>query len=76
MGKSRGRSKRLGTNIKNVHFERGVVQIPLLHPNHYWKMMITKSGPIIQAIQTLKDAQKIESLKKDVLQAVAPYTQG
>jgi ubiquinone/menaquinone biosynthesis C-methylase UbiE len=67
--------KRLGDNTKNIHFERGLVRIPLLSPNHYWKMMSTKSGPIIQAIQTLKDAQKIESLKKDVLQAIVPYTQ-
>ena len=28
----------------------------------------------MQAIQTLKDTRKVESLKKDVLQAIAPYT--
>jgi ubiquinone/menaquinone biosynthesis C-methylase UbiE len=67
--------KRLGNSVKKIHFERGLVKIPLLSPNHYWKMMSTKSGPIIQSIQTLKDTQKIESLKRDVLEAIVPYTQ-
>ena len=66
--------KRLGSsssdNVKDIHFERGVMKIPLLSPNHYWKMASTKMGPIINAIQTLKDAQKIESLKKDFLKAI------
>ena len=29
----------------------------------------------MRAIQTLKDAQKVEPLKKNGLQAIAPYTQ-
>jgi SAM-dependent methyltransferase len=66
--------KRLGFGVKDIHFERGVVSIPVLSPNHYWRMVSTKSGPMMQAIQTLKDHQKVESLKKDVLQAIAPYT--
>jgi SAM-dependent methyltransferase len=67
--------KRLGSNnnVQNIHFERGVVKIPLLSPNHYWKMASTKMGPIIKTIQTLKDPQKIESMKKDILHAIAPY---
>jgi SAM-dependent methyltransferase len=66
--------KRLGPYVKDIHFERGVVSIPVLSPNHYWRMVSTKSGPMMQAIQTLKDHQKVESLKKDVLQAIEPYT--
>ncbi len=69
--------KRLGSNsnVKNVHFERVVMKIPLLSPNHYWKMASTKMGPVIKTIQSLKDAQEIESLKNDVLQTLAPYIQ-
>jgi hypothetical protein len=48
---------------------------PILSSNHYWKMASTKSGSLIQAIQTLKDIQKIEALKKDILQAIGPYIQ-
>jgi hypothetical protein len=67
--------KRLGSNVKDINFERGVVNIPILSPNHYWKMASTKSGSLIQAIQTLNDTQKIEALKKDILQAIRPYIQ-
>ncbi len=66
--------KRLGPYVKDIHFERGVVNIPMLSPNHYWRMASTKSGPLIHAIQSLNDAQKVESLKKDVLRAIAPYS--
>jgi ubiquinone/menaquinone biosynthesis C-methylase UbiE len=59
--------------IEDIHFERGVVKIPVLSPNHYWARTSTKSGPVIQAIQTIKDLSKIEDLKKDVLEAISPY---
>ncbi len=67
--------KRLGvdSNVKNIHFERGAINKPVLSPNHYWKMASTKGDTLIQAIQTIKDPQKAEDLKKDILQAIAPY---
>ena len=37
-------------------------------------MVSTKSGPLMKAIQNHKDTRKFESLKKDALQAIAPYT--
>ena len=40
------------TTIEDIHFERGVVKIPVLSPNHYWARISTKSGPVIQAIQS------------------------
>ncbi len=49
------------------------MEIPLLSPNHYWKMASTKMGPFIKTIQTLKDTHEVESLKKDILQAIMPY---
>jgi SAM-dependent methyltransferase len=67
--------KRLGVdrNVKNIHFERGAINKPVLSPNHYWKMASTNGGTLIQVIQTIKDPQKVENLKKDILQAIAPY---
>ena len=59
--------------IKDIHFEWWVVKIPILSPNHYWERMGTKSGPVIQTIQTIKDPSKIEALKKDVLKDINPY---
>jgi SAM-dependent methyltransferase len=67
--------KRLGSNskIKNIHFERGAINKPIVSPNHWWKMSSTTSGSLIQAIRTLKEPQKIESLRQDVLEAITPY---
>jgi len=59
--------------LKDNHFERGVVKIPVLSPNHYWARTSTKSGSVIHAIQTIKEPSKIEALKKDVLEAISPY---
>ncbi len=65
--------KHLGSNVKDIHFERRAISIPILSPNHYWKMFSTKLGPLIQAIQLIKDPQKIESLRNDVLKSVVPF---
>ena len=60
--------------LKDIHFELEVVKIPLvLIPNHYWTRTSTKSGLVIQAIQSIKEPSKIEALKKDVLEAISPY---
>ena len=55
--------------IEDVHFERGVVKIPVLSSNHYWSRISTRSCPVIQTIQTIKESSIIEALKKDVLEA-------
>jgi SAM-dependent methyltransferase len=65
--------RRLGSDAINIHFERGVIKKPVLSPNHYWKASSTKGGALIQAIQTIQDPQKIESLRHDILQAILPY---
>lgn len=67
--------KRLGNSkVKNIHFRRGAIDKPIVSPNHWWKMSSTTAGSLIHAIQILKEPQKIESLRKDVLEAIAPYT--
>jgi hypothetical protein len=65
--------KRLGSDVINIHFERGVIKKPVLSPNHYWETSNTKGGALVQAIQTIKDPQKIQSLRNDILQAIVPY---
>jgi len=60
--------------LKDIHFEREVVKIPLiLRPNYYWTKASTKSGLVIQAIQSIKEPSKIEALEIDVLKNIAPY---
>ena len=60
-------------SIEDVHFERRVVKILVMSPNHYWARTSTKSGSVIHAIQVIKEPSKIEALKKDVLEAISPY---
>jgi SAM-dependent methyltransferase len=64
--------ERLGNGVKDLHFERGVVNVPLLSPNHFWQLFSTKYGPMIRAIQTLESA-KVDALRHDLIQAIAPY---
>ena len=67
--------KRLGNSkVKNIHFERGAINKPIVSPNHWWKMSSTTSGSLIYAIRILKEPQKVESLRQDVfLEAITPY---
>ena len=64
--------ERLGNGVKDLHFERGVVNVPLLSPNHFWQIFSTKYGPMIRAIKAL-ESEKVDALRHDLIQAVAPY---
>ena len=68
--------KRLVENsfkVRDIHFERGVINKPVQSPNHSWMTSITKGGPMIHAIQTINDPKKIEELRQDVLKTITPY---
>jgi SAM-dependent methyltransferase len=64
--------ERLGNGVRDLRFERGVVNVPLTSPNHFWHLFTTKYGPMIRATQALESA-KVEALRHDVIQAIAPY---
>jgi hypothetical protein len=59
--------------VKNIHFERGAINKPIVSPNHWWKMSSTTAGSLIHTIQILNEPQKIELLRQDVLEAITPY---
>lgn len=60
--------------VMEPRFERGVVNIPLLSPNHYWQLFSTRFGPLLQAIQTFKgDHIQVNNLKQDIIKAISPY---
>ncbi len=67
--------ERLGNGVRDLRFERGVVNVPLTSPNHFWHMFKTKYGPMIRATQALggQGTSKVEALEHDFIQAVAPY---
>jgi hypothetical protein len=53
--------------VEDIHFDQVVVEILVLSLNHYWERINTRSAPVIQAIQTIKDLSMTEALKKDML---------
>ena len=67
--------ERLGSNIQDLHFERGVINIPLLSPNHCWHLYSTRYGPLISAIQALggQGTAKVKELEHDVVRSITPY---
>jgi ubiquinone/menaquinone biosynthesis C-methylase UbiE len=70
--------ERLGGNVKDLHLERGAVNIPVLSPNHFWQLFSTKYGPLIRAIQSLggHGTTKVEVLEHDFIRAITPYIHG
>ena len=66
--------ERLGS-IKDVLFERGAVNIPLLSPNHFWLLFSTKYGPMIRAVQALggQGTDKVKDLEHDFVKSITPY---
>ncbi len=67
--------ERLGSNVKDLHFERGAVNIPVLSPNHFWHLFSTKYGPLIRAIQALggQSPTKVKELENDFIRSITPY---
>ena len=68
--------KQLLPGIKDIFFERGTINIPILSPNHYWQDIITKAGFMIQVVDTLKkqhDHEKIESFRKEYVNTLQQY---
>ena len=65
--------KRFGNNVKELHFERGFVNVSTLSLNHYWQYMSTKFGPLISAIQIVGDKKKVDSLKNDFIHSLSRY---
>ena len=67
--------RRCGSNVKDLSFERGAVNIPVLSPNHFWHLFSTKYGPLIRAIQALggQSPTKVKELENDFIRSITPY---
>jgi SAM-dependent methyltransferase len=67
--------ERLGSKVKDLPFERCVVNIPVLSPNHFWHLFSTKYGPVIRAIQALggQSTAKVKDLEHDFVRSITPY---
>ena len=67
--------QRLGAAVKELHFERGVMGIPTLSPEHFLEWQAAKIGPFIRTIAALqKEPQKLADYKRESLALIAAYT--
>ena len=67
--------ERLGSAVKDLFFERGVMGFPTLSPQHYIAFQTAKLGPFIRTVGALqKDPSKLEAYLKESADLVASYT--
>jgi ubiquinone/menaquinone biosynthesis C-methylase UbiE len=66
--------ERLGTAVKDLFFERGIMAIPTLSPEHFMAWQTAKIGPFIKAVGALqKDPAKLQSYLKESSELIAAY---
>lgn len=73
---SPNRIMQLLPDIKELFFERGTIEIPVMSPNHYWHDTISKSGYMMKIVGALKEQNKydiIEKLRKEYIDTLELY---
>lgn len=66
--------QRLGDKVKHLHFERGVMGIPALSPQHVRLFQEAKAGPFIRTVLALQpDSAKLAAWRKDVDDLINDY---
>ncbi len=66
--------QRLGASVKDLHFERGVMPLIALSPQHCRVMQETKAGPFIRAVRALEsDPAKLAAYRKEFEELVGQY---
>jgi ubiquinone/menaquinone biosynthesis C-methylase UbiE len=67
--------ERLGAAVKDLFFERGIMAIPTLSPQHFMAWQTAKIGPFIRTVGALeKDPTKLESYLRESGDLIASYT--
>ena len=66
--------QRLGDSVKHLHFERGIMGIPALCPQHVRLLQEAKAGPFIRAVLALQqDPAQLAAWRKEVDELVSEY---
>ena len=66
--------QRLGEGVQHLHFERGVMGIPALCPQHVRLFQEAKTGPFIRTVQALQnEPAKLAAWRKEVDELVSEY---
>jgi hypothetical protein len=66
--------ERLGTAVKDLFFERGVMAIPSLSPEHFLEWQAAKIGPFIRTMGALqKEPQKLAEYRRESIALIGAY---
>ena len=66
--------QRLGRDVKDVRFERGMMHIPALSPQHLRLLQEAKTGPFIRVVLALQaEPEKLAAWRKEVDELVSEY---
>ncbi len=66
--------ERLGDAVEDLHFDTGVVRLPMLSPAHFWTLFRERYGPTIRALAALgEDPARQAAFERDFLAAVEPF---
>jgi SAM-dependent methyltransferase len=67
-------AQRLAGGTRDVHFERGVVGIPALSPEHFFAWQSVRIGPFMRGLQALsKEPARLEAYRKEYLSLAGAY---
>jgi ubiquinone/menaquinone biosynthesis C-methylase UbiE len=67
--------ERMGTSVRDLYFERGVMGIPSLSPDHFIEWQAAKIGPFIRTMAALqKEPQKLAEYRKESVALIEAYT--
>jgi SAM-dependent methyltransferase len=60
--------QRLGSAARDLDFDRGVMQFPILSPKHYVANMETNVGPVIKLVAQLKESepQRLATFRREL----------
>lgn len=68
--------ERLGTSVQQLHFERGIMGIPALCPQHVRLLQEAKAGPFIRTVMALQsNPTKLAAWRNELDELVSQYLQ-
>jgi ubiquinone/menaquinone biosynthesis C-methylase UbiE len=67
--------ERLGNAVKDITFERAMMQVPALSPQHYRATMERTAGPVVKLVESLSAAQasKLAAFRQEFDTLAAEY---
>ncbi|HXX92046.1 MAG TPA: class I SAM-dependent methyltransferase, partial [Planctomycetota bacterium] len=73
-GEIRTIQERLGAAVRDLFFERGIMSVPALSPEHYLQWQAAKVGPFIRAMAALqKEPERLAEFRREYLALVREY---